>query len=75
MRRRCALESRGALLCPCPKAAWHSVGSRAGQQRDCLQCGNVEVQHRNRKFEIVPCCVMASKSKLERSEREMSVKK
>ena len=52
----------------CPTATWHSVDIRACQQRDCLQCGNVEVQHR--KLEVVPCCVMASKSKLERSECE-----
>ena len=52
----------------CPTATWHSVGIRACQQRDCLQCGNVEVRHR--KLEVVACCVMASKSKLERSERE-----
>ena len=70
----CIGISRSSVV-SCPKAAWHSVGSRAGQQRDCLQCGNVEVQHRNRKFEIAPCCVMASKSKLKRSEREMSVNK
>ena len=52
----------------CPSATWHSVGIRACQQRDCLQCGNAEVQHR--KLEVVACCVMASKSKLGRSERE-----
>ena len=44
----CIGISRNSVV-SCPTATWHSVGIRACQQRDCLQCGNVEVQHRKRR--------------------------
>ena len=45
---QCVGISRNSVVF-CPTATWHSVGIGARQQRDCLQCGIMEVQHIKRR--------------------------